>query len=53
MMQKRRNRLSRRLEENRSTTGQGAAAGSANLSTEQRTKITSIIRQHKVEPDTL
>jgi hypothetical protein len=32
------------------TTGQGAAAGSAKLSTEQRTKITSIIRQHKVAP---
>lgn len=31
------------------TTGQGAAAGSARLSTEQRTKITSIIRQRKVE----
>jgi hypothetical protein len=31
------------------TTGQGAAAGSAKLTTEQRTKITSIIRQHKVE----
>lgn len=38
-------------EQNRTTTtGQGAAAGSARLSTEQRTKITSIIRQHKVEP---
>ncbi len=37
-------------QENRATTGQGAAAGSANLSTEQRTKITSIIRQRKVEP---
>ena len=33
-----------------STTGQGAASGSAKLSTEQRTKITSIIRQHKVAP---
>ena len=33
-----------------STTGQGAAAGAANLSSEQRTKITSIIRQHKVAP---
>jgi hypothetical protein len=32
------------------TTGQGAAAGSAKLSTEQRTKITTIIRQHKVAP---
>ena len=32
------------------TTGQGAAAGSAKLSTEQRTKITTIIKQHKVEP---
>lgn len=33
-----------------STTGQGAAAGSAKLSTEQRTKITSVIRQQKVAP---
>jgi hypothetical protein len=32
------------------TTGQGAAAGSTKLSTEQRSKITTIIRQHKVEP---
>jgi hypothetical protein len=32
------------------TTGQGAAAGSAKLSTEQRSKITSVIRQHKVAP---
>src|SRR5581483_8954492 len=32
-----------------STTGQGAAAGAgANLSTEQRTKITTILKQHKV-----
>jgi hypothetical protein len=31
------------------TTGQGAAAGSAKLTTEQHTKITSIIRQQKVE----
>ncbi len=37
-------------EKSRGTTGQGAAAGSANLSTEQRTKITSIIRQHKISP---
>jgi type IV secretory pathway VirB10-like protein len=35
---------------NRSTTGQGAASGSAKLSTEQHSKITAIIRQHKVEP---
>jgi hypothetical protein len=41
-------------EQNRTTTtGQGAAAGSAKLSTEQRTKITSIIKQHKVEPTKL
>jgi hypothetical protein len=32
-----------------STSGQGAAAGSAKLSTEQRTKITTIIRKQKVE----
>jgi hypothetical protein len=37
-------------EQNRATTGQGAAAGSAKLTTEQRTKITTVIRQHKVEP---
>ena len=41
-------------EQNRSTTtGQGVAAGSAKLSTEQRTKITSIIKQRKVEPTKL
>ena len=38
------------VKEHNATTGQGAAAGSAKLSTEQRTKITSIIRQHKVAP---
>ena len=32
------------------TVGQGAAAGAANLSSTQRTKITTIIRQHKVQP---
>jgi len=37
-------------EQNRSTTtGQGAATGSAKLSSEQRTKISSIIKQRKVE----
>ena len=36
-------------EQNRATTGQGAG-GAARLSTEQRTKITSIIREHRVEP---
>ncbi len=35
--------------ETRSTTGQGAA-GAAKLSSEQRTKITTIIRRHKVSP---
>jgi hypothetical protein len=40
-------------EQNRSTTGQGAAASSAKLTSEQRTKITSIIKQHKVEPTRL
>lgn len=33
-----------------STTGQGAASGSAKLSTDQRTKITTILKQKKVEP---
>ena len=32
------------------TTGQGAAAGAAKLSTEQRTKITTIIKKQKVQP---
>jgi uncharacterized protein DUF1236 len=37
-------------EQNRSnTTGQGAASGSAKLSTEQRTKVTTIFKEHKVE----
>jgi hypothetical protein len=35
--------------EQRSTTGQGSAAGSAKLSTEQRTKITTVFKQQKVE----
>src|SRR5262249_11026600 len=35
-------------EENRATTGQGAA-GSAKLTTEQRTRISSVIRSQKVE----
>jgi hypothetical protein len=34
----------------KSTTGQGAASGSAKLSTEQHAKITSIIKQQKVAP---
>ena len=34
----------------RSTTGQGAGAGSGKLSGEQRTKITTIFKQHKVAP---
>jgi hypothetical protein len=37
-------------EKDRATTGQGAAAGSTKLSTEQSTKITTIIRQQKVAP---
>jgi hypothetical protein len=35
--------------EQRSTTGQGSAAGAAKLSTEQRTKITTVIKRQKVE----
>jgi hypothetical protein len=38
------------VNEKSSTTGQGAAAGSAKLSTEQRTKITTIIKRQKVAP---
>lgn len=33
-----------------STSGQGSAGARANLTTEQRTKITSVIKQQKVEP---
>ncbi len=40
-------------EEKSATTGQGAAASSAKLTAEQRTKITTIIKQHKVEPSRL
>jgi hypothetical protein len=36
-----------------STTGQGVAAGAGNLTSEQQTKITGIIRQHKVAPTRL
>jgi hypothetical protein len=36
------------MEQNRTTTGQGAA-GSAKLTTEQRTKISSVIKSQKVE----
>ncbi len=43
-------KLSGSMNGNASTTGQGAAAGAANLSTEQRTKITTILRQHRVQP---
>jgi Protein of unknown function (DUF1236) len=39
--------------ERSTTTGQGAAAGSARLSTEQRTKITTVIREQKVQPTNL
>ncbi|HEY4141596.1 MAG TPA: DUF1236 domain-containing protein [Pseudolabrys sp.] len=35
--------------EQRSTTGQGSASGAAKLSTEQRTKITTVFKQQKVE----
>lgn len=35
---------------NRSTTGQGAAAGSAKLSSEQRSQITSVIKKQSVKP---
>jgi len=36
-------------EQSKTTTGQGSAAGAAKLSTEQRTKITTIIRRQKVQ----
>ena len=37
-------------EQHRATTGQGAAAGAAKLSTEQRSKITTIFKHHRVAP---
>ena len=40
-----------RLAEGR-TTGQGAAGGSASLSTEQRTTIRTVIKRQKVQPVT-
>ncbi len=39
-----------KTQDHKATTGQGAAAGRANLSTEQRTKISAVFRQHKVAP---
>ncbi len=39
-----------KAQDHKATTGQGAAAGRANLSTEQRTKISAVFRQHKVAP---
>jgi Protein of unknown function (DUF1236) len=39
--------------ERSTTTGQGAGSGSAKLSTEQRTKITTVIKQQKVQPTNL
>ncbi len=43
-------RSSESMKSKGSTTGQGAAAGSAKLSSQQRTKITTIIKKQKVEP---
>lgn len=37
-------------EQKQTTTGQGAAAGRANLSSEQRTKISAVFKQHRVTP---
>ncbi len=37
-------------QDRKATTGQGAAAGRANLSTEQRTKIGAVFKQHRVTP---
>jgi Protein of unknown function (DUF1236) len=37
-------------EKKSSTTGQGTASSAAKLNTEQRTKITTVIRKHKVQP---
>jgi hypothetical protein len=39
-----------KAQDHKTTTGQGAAAGRANLSSEQRTKITAAFHQHKVAP---
>jgi hypothetical protein len=37
-------------DQHRATTGQGAAAGSARMSHEQRSKITTVFRHHRVAP---
>jgi hypothetical protein len=37
-------------EQKQTTTGQGAAAGRANLSSEQRTKISAVFKRHRVTP---
>ena len=37
-------------EQKQTTTGQGAAGGRANLSSEQRTKISAVFKQHRVTP---
>jgi len=37
-------------EQHRATTGQGAAAGAAKLSSEQRTRITTVLKRHHVAP---
>ena len=37
--------------DSKSTTGQGAAAGAAKLTTQQRTKISTIIKEKKVAPN--
>ncbi len=37
-------------QDHKETTGQGAAAGRANLSSEQRTKISAVFKQHRVTP---
>jgi Protein of unknown function (DUF1236) len=39
-----------KAENHRATTGQGAAAGAAKLSTEQRSKIVTIFHNHRVAP---
>jgi hypothetical protein len=41
---------SKPMDSKSTTTGQGAASGSAKISAEQRTKISTVIRQRKVEP---
>jgi hypothetical protein len=48
--QKKAQTMDKGAEQHRSTTGQGAAAGSGRLSSDQRSKITTVFKHHRVAP---